>query len=106
MSIPHENRSKVKQFVMAIYFMVDRIIPYLVKFTLPLWAIPFITIMTFFKLFKLVKLVVLFLVSLINGRDISQMAYALVKGNGRYLKKNCEEVFVHQFYDYTSRSNK
>ena len=68
MSIPQENRSKVKQFVMAIYFMVDRIIPYLVKFTLPFWAIPFITIMAFFKLFKLVKLVGLFLVYLVNGK--------------------------------------
>ena len=33
-----------------------------------------------------------------------KLAFALVKGNGRYLKKNTENVLINQFYDYTSRS--
>jgi len=34
-----------------------------------------------------------------------QLAYALLKGNGQYLRDKQETVLIRQFYDYTSRSN-
>lgn len=32
------------------------------------------------------------------------LAYAILKGNGQYLRDQHEAVLTRQFYDYTSRS--
>ena len=104
MSIPQENNNRGTRVVMAIYFMVDKMIPYLVKFTFPFWALPYLFIMGLIKMINLTKLIVTFGLSLLSPAETPKLVFALVKGNGRYLKKNSENVLIHQFYDYTSRS--
>lgn len=45
-------------------------------------------------------------VNLIYPNTPPQLAYALLKGNGQYLRDKGETVLIRQFYDYTSRSKK
>ena len=104
MSIPQENRTTAHSILMTIYFMVDKIIPYLVKFTFPLWALPFLSLLALLKMFNFAKLIFTFFLSLLSASEVPKLPFALVKGNGKYLKKNDENVLIHQFYDYTSRS--
>ena len=104
MSIPQESNNIGTHLVMTIYYLVDKIIPYLVKFTFPLWALPFLTGMRIIKSIHFTKLIFSFLFSLFSPAEVPKLAFALVKGNGRYLKKNTENVLINQFYDYTSRS--
>ena len=36
----------------------------------------------------------------------AEFSYAVLKGNGRYLREDCPDTLKKQFYDYTSRRNK
>ena len=55
---------------------------------------------------KSIKNIYHFLFSLIAVGPTDQLQYALLKGNGKYLKTDHPAVFTHQFYDYTARSRR
>jgi hypothetical protein len=74
---------------MAVYYLVDRVIPYLVKLTFPLWVLPFLCCLFIYKTFNLWRNIFNFLFSLVSPQTSPELVFALVKGNGRYLRKNC-----------------
>ncbi len=104
MSITEKPKHAFSAIVMAVYFLIDKIIPYLVKITFPFWALPFISFTIAWKFIRLWKNIISFLLSLLNPDTPPTLAYAILKGNGQYLRKHSQDVLVHQFYDYTSRS--
>jgi hypothetical protein len=105
MSMPEEARNCTRSLVMSIYLLVDKVIPYAIKITFPFWAVPFLFFMLAWKTFRLWKHIFNFAASLLNPNSPPVLAYAILKGNGQYLRSQSEDVLTHQFYDYTSRSN-
>jgi hypothetical protein len=104
MSIPQPSRNKVNNLVMAVYLLVDRLIPYLIKLSFPLWALPFLGCMLTIKTINLWKSIFWLLVELFSPSSLPQLVFAVVKGNGRYLRSQHENVYTQQFYHYTLRS--
>lgn len=89
---------------MTIYFFVDRFIPYLIKATLPFWALPYFTCMLVLKTINLWKSIICLIFELISPSALPRLVFAVVKGNGRYLRSHNEHVYVDQFYHYSLRS--
>jgi len=44
------------------------------------------------------------LVDLFSPNSLPKLVFAVVKGNGRYLRAHRENVYTEQFYHYTLRS--
>ena len=104
MSIPQSTRNKVNTLIMAVYLIVDRLIPYLIKLTFPIWALPVLGCMLTVKTVNLWKSIFWLLMEVASPNSLPKLVFAVVKGNGRYLRANHENVYVHQFYHYTLRS--
>jgi len=104
MSIPQPTRNKVNHLVMIVYLIVDRLIPYFIKFTFPIWALPFLGCMLTLKTINLWRNIFWLLVDLFSPNSLPKLVFAVVKGNGRYLRAHRENVYTEQFYHYTLRS--
>jgi|JI6StandDraft_1071083.scaffolds.fasta_scaffold557392_1 hypothetical protein len=88
MSIPEESRSRIRSLVMAVYIMVDRIIPYVIKLTFPFWAFPVLCFMMASKTIRIWKSIISFVFSVLYPNSPPVLAYAILKGNGQYLRNH------------------
>lgn len=96
----------IRRVVMTVYLMVDRLIPYAIKLTFPLWALPVLCFMLASRTIRIWRSILEFIWSVVYPNTPPVLGYAILKGNGQYLRTNREEVLIQQFYDYTSRSKK
>ena len=93
---------KEKAFLLLHAYM-DYIIPVAVLLTFPLWILPALIYYTNYKLFQIAKCILRMGNHIVGNPHPQQPAYAILKGNGRYLREDSENVHKKQFYDYTSR---
>lgn len=85
------------------YTYIDYWIPFIAITTFPLWIFPYLLFLIFSKIITILRYLYTILVSILHLNSSSHLYYAVLKGNGRYLREDCEEVFTHQLYDYTAR---
>lgn len=84
---------------------MDYWLPALIFITLPLWFLPAITAYLSWKLYSVCRCFLKIGNDLISNCSTAEFSYAVLKGNGRYLREDCPDTLKKQFYDYTSRRN-
>lgn len=72
--------------------------------TLPIWIVPALLYLLASRVLQLTRCFLRIGNNLIHHLPRDPPAYAILKGNGRYLRDDGENVHQKQFYDYTSRS--
>jgi len=100
--IDHKN-NYLYSLLLLIYTYMDYWIPCIVIFTFPLWIFPYLLFLIFSKTISIIRYVYTIGVSLVRPVNLCQLYYAVLKGNGRYLKEDCKDVYTQQLYDYTAR---
>jgi hypothetical protein len=90
--------------LLTFYETFDKLFSLLIKLTFPLWVFPFLTILVFLKMANLWKHLGSLVTTLFYPNCPPPLAYAILKGNGQYLRDQHPMVLTRQFYDYTSRS--
>lgn len=92
--------------ILTLFDILDKTISVLLKLTFPLWVIPFLTILMLLKIANFWKHLGYLIERIMHPNLPPTLAYAILKGNGQYLRDQHEAVLTRQFYDYSSRSNK
>lgn len=97
------NPSEIKSGIFEM--VLNKICNLFIKLTFPLWMIPYFAVLLCMKFLNFWRHVGSLIGNLVYPNTPPQLAYALLKGNGQYLRDKRETVLIRQFYDYTSRSN-
>lgn len=82
---------------------MDYWMPCLVVLTFPFWLLPVLTFLFLSKTLSFLRYLFTMVQSVMNPHQIPEVGYAILKGNGRYLREDSDKVLVNQFYDYTVR---
>lgn len=90
---------------MFVYQTMDYWLPALIFLTLPLWFLPAISVYLSWKLYSICRCFLKIGNDLMSNCSSAEFSYAVLKGNGRYLREDCPDTLKKQFYDYTSRRN-
>jgi hypothetical protein len=99
-----DHREPLMEKVMALIILyMDYWLPLVVILTFPVWILPVLIYCLFSKLLQIFKCFLNIGNSLINATPTPDLCYAILKGNGRYLRDEGQSVHKKQFYDYTSR---
>lgn len=95
----------VSQLLALIYYICILFFPVMLLCISPLWFPIYISLTivakilhstySYLKKFRFFSMV----------SPTSPLHYAVLKGNGKYIKSNAANCLAHQFYDYSSRSN-
>lgn len=87
-----------------IHYYMDYAIPVLVVCCFPIWVLPYLIFLTFERTVNVARYLQAVCWYFTNPTHSKILYYAILKGNGRYLREDCQEVLIYQFYDYTARS--
>lgn len=84
---------------------MDYWIPVCVLISFPVWILPGILYYLTHKILQGWRCAVAVSKTFMNLKpEKMELSYAILRGNGRYLREESENVHKKQFYDYTSRS--
>ncbi len=75
-----------------------------VVFFFPFWLPIYLCFTSTTRTFNLIKNVIRFTTSIWYESPTEPLPYAILKGNGKYVKDHDENVLINQLYDYTVRS--
>jgi hypothetical protein len=95
----------IEKTLILAYRYMDYWIPVCIFLTFPIWILPGLLYYFACNLLHTCKSIKTITKALINSKPAtSELSYAILRGNGRYLREEGEDVHKKQFYDYTSRS--
>jgi hypothetical protein len=72
--------------LLVVYTYIDYFIPFIVIFTFPLWVFPYFLFLSFSKIISVFRYLYLIAASIVDRSTPSHLYYAVLKGNGRYLR--------------------
>lgn len=97
------NFAKENTFFL-LFAALNLFLPLIFLLTFPLWILPYFYIYCFKKAKALLGWGLGVKKRIEKRIGEEQMEYAVLKGNGRYLRLDDARVLEYQFYDYTIRS--
>jgi hypothetical protein len=98
------NSGLLENMMLLTFRYMDYWIPVCVFLSFPIWILPGVFYYLAWKVVQSWKSMVTLGRTLLFNTASSALSYAILRGNGRYLRVESEDVHKKQFYDYTSRS--